>query len=228
MTKLLLVTSSLFGDQSKSAQVAGEFVDAWRRTHPARPVVERALTPDAIPHLSLDALGALMTPTEQRSAEQNAAVAFADGLIEELEAADTSCLPCRCIISRSPRRSRRGSTTSRAPAARSATPPRVRKVCSKARRCSLSPAAGGFYSNDSPAKVLDFQEPYLRGVRVPRPHRRDLHPCRGPQGKPRNGRAGNRPRPRDDRRDRRYPASDGGVAAASTLGRSNEKIPLNA
>jgi FMN-dependent NADH-azoreductase len=23
---------------------------------------------------------------------------------------------------------------------------------------------GGFYSGDSPAKVLDFQEPYLRGV----------------------------------------------------------------
>ena len=36
MTKLLLVTSSLFGDQSKSAQVAGELLTLGAAPIPAR------------------------------------------------------------------------------------------------------------------------------------------------------------------------------------------------
>src|SRR5579863_10013783 len=92
MSNLLLVTSSLFGDQSKSRQVATEFVDAWRGAHPNTAVVERELTPDSMPHLTLDALGALMTPAAQRSTAQSASVAFGDRLIEELEAADTIVL----------------------------------------------------------------------------------------------------------------------------------------
>jgi FMN-dependent NADH-azoreductase len=164
MTKLLLVTSSLFGDQSKSAQVAGEFVDAWRRTHPGTAVVARALTPDAIPHLSLDALGALMTPTEQRSAEQNAAVAFADGLIEELEAADTIVLAVpmynfsipstlKAWIDHIARAGRTFRYTAAGP-----------EGLLQGKKVFVVTGRGGFYSGDSPAKVLDFQEPYLRGV----------------------------------------------------------------
>src|ERR1700676_3023595 len=92
MSNLLLVTSSLFGDRSKSGQVAGEFVDAWHRAHPGTTLVERKLTPASMPHLSLDALGALMTAAEQRSTGQVASVAFGDRLIAELEAADTIVL----------------------------------------------------------------------------------------------------------------------------------------
>ena len=44
MSNLLLITSSLFGDQSKSGQIADEFVDAWRRTHLGTTVVERELS----------------------------------------------------------------------------------------------------------------------------------------------------------------------------------------
>jgi FMN-dependent NADH-azoreductase len=41
MNNLLLVTLSLFGNQSKSTQIAGGFVDAWCRTHAGTTVVER-------------------------------------------------------------------------------------------------------------------------------------------------------------------------------------------
>src|SRR5438309_3572 len=87
MSSLLLITSSIFAAQSKSGQIAREFVEAWRRARPGTAVVERELTPASMPHLSLDALGALMTPAQDRSAEQAASVAFGDRLIAELEAA---------------------------------------------------------------------------------------------------------------------------------------------
>ena len=53
MANLLFVTSSLFGDGSQSRLIASEFVDRWRQSHPGTTVVERDLTADSIPHLSL-------------------------------------------------------------------------------------------------------------------------------------------------------------------------------
>jgi FMN-dependent NADH-azoreductase len=164
MNELLLVTSSLFGDQSKSAKIAREFVEVWRGAHPGTQVVERALTPDAIPHLSLVALGGLIIPAEQRSAEQIASVAFADRLIEELEQADTIVLAVpmynfsipstlKAWIDHVARAGRTFHYTAAGP-----------EGLLKGKKVFVVTGRGGFYSGDSPAKVLDFQEPYLRGV----------------------------------------------------------------
>lgn len=164
MSKILLVTSSLFGDQSKSAQLASDFVAAWRGTHPGTIVAERALTPDSIPHLSLGALGALMTPAEQRTAEQRASVEFADGLIEELEAADTIVLAVpmynfsipstlKAWIDHVARAGRTFRYTAAGP-----------EGLLKGKKVFVVTGRGGVYSGDSPAKVFDFQEPYLRSV----------------------------------------------------------------
>jgi FMN-dependent NADH-azoreductase len=164
MSKLLLVTSSIFGEQSKSTQLAGEFVDAWRRAHPDTDVIERALTPDSIPHLSLQAVGARMIAAEQRSAEQGASVQFADRLIEELEAADTIVLAAPMYnfsipstlkawidhVARAGRTFRYGA----------AGP----EGLLKGKKVFVVTGRGGVYSGDSPARVLDFQEPYLRSV----------------------------------------------------------------
>jgi FMN-dependent NADH-azoreductase len=164
MSKVLLVTSSLFGDQSKSAQLAGEFVEAWRGTHPGTTLIERALTPDTIPHLSLGALGALMTPAEQRTADQRASVQFADRLIEELEAADTIVLAVpmynfsipstlKAWIDHVARAGRTFRYTAAGP-----------EGLLKGKKVFVVTGRGGSYSGDSAAKVFDFQEPYLRGV----------------------------------------------------------------
>jgi FMN-dependent NADH-azoreductase len=164
MSKLLLVTSSLFGDQSKSTQLAGEFVQAWHRAHPGTTVVERALTAESIPHLSLNALGALMTPAEQRSSEQHAAVAFADRLIEELETADTIVLAVpmynfsipstlKAWIDHVARAGRTFRYTAAGP-----------EGLLKGKKVFVITGRGGVYTGNSPAKVFDFQEPYLRGV----------------------------------------------------------------
>jgi FMN-dependent NADH-azoreductase len=164
MSKLLLVTSSLFGDQSKSSQLAGEFVQAWHRSHPGTTMVERALTAESIPHLSLGALGALMTPAEQRSSEQHATVAFADRLIEELEAADTIVLAVpmynfsipstlKAWIDHVARAGRTFRYTAAGP-----------EGLLKGKKVFVITGRGGVYTGDSPAKVFDFQEPYLRSV----------------------------------------------------------------
>jgi FMN-dependent NADH-azoreductase len=164
MSKLLLVTSSLFGDQSKSSQLAGEFVQAWHRSHPGTTMVERALTAESIPHLSLGALGALMTPAEQRSTEQHATVAFADRLIEELEAADTIVLAVpmynfsipstlKAWIDHVARAGRTFRYTAAGP-----------EGLLKGKKVFVITGRGGVYTGDSPAKVFDFQEPYLRSV----------------------------------------------------------------
>jgi FMN-dependent NADH-azoreductase len=164
MSKLLLVTSSLFDADSKSGQIAGEFVEAWRRAHSGTSVVERKLTPASMPHLSLGALGALMTPADQRSAEQAADVAFADALIAEVEAADTIVLAVPMYNFSIPSTVKawidhiaRAGRTFRYTAAGS-------EGLLKGKKVFVVTGRGGFYSGDSPARVLDFQEPYLRGV----------------------------------------------------------------
>ena len=52
MHRLLFVTSSLFGEASKSRLIGAEFVAAWRRAHPGTTVVERVLSADTMPHLT--------------------------------------------------------------------------------------------------------------------------------------------------------------------------------
>jgi FMN-dependent NADH-azoreductase len=164
MSNLLLVTSSLFGDQSKSGRIAGEFVAAWRRALPGAAVAERKLTPASMPHLSLDALGALMTPAEQRLPEQAASVAFGDALIAELEAADTIVLAVpmynfsipstvKAWIDHVARAGRTFRYTAAGP-----------EGLLKGKKVFVVTGRGGVYSGDSPARVFDFQEPYLRGV----------------------------------------------------------------
>src|SRR5690242_4828775 len=86
MSNLLLVTSSLFGESSKSREVALDLVKRFQRTEPAMKVRIRDTT--TISHFSAATLGALTISAEQRSEEQRTAVAFADSLIEEVEAAD--------------------------------------------------------------------------------------------------------------------------------------------
>jgi FMN-dependent NADH-azoreductase len=164
MSNVLLVTSSLFGDNSKSSQIAHELVDIWQATHPGTTVTERALTPDSIPHLSLDVLGAAMTPPDKRSAEQAAAARSADRLIEELEAADAIVLAApmynftiastlKAWIDHVARAGRTFRFTANGP-----------EGLLKGKQVFVVTGRGGIYSGDAPAKVYDFQEPYLRGV----------------------------------------------------------------
>jgi FMN-dependent NADH-azoreductase len=164
MNSLLLVTSSLFGEASQSRQIAREFVDTWLRNNPGARVVERDLAPDSIPHLSQATLGAVTTPAESRTPEQRDVAAFADALIEEVEAADTIVLTAPMYnftipstlkawldhIARAGRTFRYGANGP--------------EGLLKGKKVFVVTGRGGVYSGDSPAKAFDFQEPYLRAI----------------------------------------------------------------
>jgi FMN-dependent NADH-azoreductase len=165
MSKLLFVTSSLFGGDSKSRQIALEFIAAWRAVHPAASVTTRDLNAGPMPHISLDTLGALMTPAEKRTRDQQAAVGFSDQLIEELEAADTIVIAAPMYNFSIPSTLKawidhvaRAGRTFRYTAA--GTPEGLLRN----KRVFIVTGRGGFYAGESPARALDFQEPYLRAV----------------------------------------------------------------
>jgi len=164
MAKLLFVTSSLFGEGSQSRLIAGEFIDRWRRSHPRTVVVERELTAETMPHLSLPALAAAVTPAETRSAEQHQAAALADALIEEVEAAEVIVLAVPMYnfsipstlkawidhITRSGRTFRYGA----------AGP----EGLLRGRKVFVITGRGLVYGDSSPGKDMDFQAPYLRAM----------------------------------------------------------------
>ena len=164
MSNLLFITSSIFGAGSESRQVGVQFIAAARQANPDLTVVERELTPASMPHLDLNALASAMAPVDARSAEQQAAARLADQLIEEVEAADTIVLAVpmynfsipstlKAWIDHIARAGRTFRYTANGP-----------EGLLKGKKVVVVTGRGGVYSGESPAKALDFQEPYLRAV----------------------------------------------------------------
>ena len=164
MHRLLFVTSSLFAEASKSRLIGAEFVEAWHRAHPGTTVVERVLSPGAMPHLTHATLAAAATPAEARSADQQAAATFADALIAEVEAADVIVIAApmynftissmlKAWFDHIARAGRTFRYTAHGP-----------EGLLRGKTVFVTTARGGVYRAGSPAMALDFQEPYLRAM----------------------------------------------------------------
>jgi len=160
MTHLLFVTSSLFGEQSRSLGLAREFIDRY----PHGTVVTRDLTPARMPHLDADTLAALSIPAAERTPRQEALVAFSDEIVAEVEAADTIVLAVpmynfsipstlKAWIDHIARAGRTFRYTAAGP-----------EGLLKGKKVFVVTARGGQYSGDSPSRPYDFQEPYLRAL----------------------------------------------------------------
>jgi FMN-dependent NADH-azoreductase len=89
MSTLLLVRASLYGAQGQSSQLAERFVADWRKRNPAGRVIVRDLAVEPAPHLTAVRFQAFSTAPENRTPEQDEAVAYSDALIDELRSADT-------------------------------------------------------------------------------------------------------------------------------------------
>ncbi len=162
MGNLLFVTSSLMGEQSRSRQLAADYIAAARAATPGLTVVERHLTPDNSPHLGMDALAGFGAAPEARTPAQAAAVQLADAIVEEVEAADTIVLAVpmynfsvpstlKAWLDHVARAGRTFKYTANGPEGQL-----------KNKRVIVVESRGGFYAGDAPAKGMDFQEPYLR------------------------------------------------------------------
>ncbi|MGD9884470.1 MAG: FMN-dependent NADH-azoreductase [Reyranella sp.] len=151
MSNVLLIHSSVFGEGSQSLGLARDFL----KRYPHCSVVERALTPQTMPHLDGATFAAMGAPT---------GAALSDELIAELEAADTIVLAVpmynfsipstlKAWIDHVARRGRTFRYTEKGP-----------EGLLKDKKVYVLVARGGLYSKGAPAAAFDFQEPYLRTV----------------------------------------------------------------
>lgn len=88
MKTVLHLTSSIFGDDGASSRLADEFLARL----PAARVIRRDLARDPVPHLDAARFGAFLAKPESRSPAQQAVLDYSDGLIAELQRADTIVL----------------------------------------------------------------------------------------------------------------------------------------
>ena len=160
MSNVLLIHSSVFGEKSQSLGLARDFL----KRYPHRSVVERALSPQTMPHLDGETFLAMRTAAGERTAPQEAAVALSDELIAELEAADTIVLAVpmynfsipstlKAWIDHVARAGRTFRYSEKGP-----------EGLLKGKKVFVLVARGGAYKAGSPAAAFDFQEPYLRAV----------------------------------------------------------------
>lgn len=163
MKNLLLVTSSLLGEDSKSTKIATEFVTAWKAANGPARLVHRDLA-GTVPHLTGEHLAAWMTAHQERSERQRVLVKESDPLIEEVEAADVIVIAApmynfsipstlKAWIDHITRVGRTFHYTANGP-----------EGLLKNKKVFVIAARGGIYTGDSPAKGYDFQEPYLRAI----------------------------------------------------------------
>jgi FMN-dependent NADH-azoreductase len=93
MTTLLQINASINNGNGESSRLANQFVAAFHKKHPkATNVVRDVAAADPVPHLNAERFGAFITKPEDRSAAQQAVVAYSDTLINELKQADVIVL----------------------------------------------------------------------------------------------------------------------------------------
>lgn len=89
---ILQINSSARSEGSQSTRLANSIVERLKAGQTDASVTVRDLASQPHPALDEAALGALFTPAEQRTAEQNARVALDDALIAQVQAADVVVL----------------------------------------------------------------------------------------------------------------------------------------
>ena len=93
MTTLLQINASIHNGNGQSSQLANQFVAAFRkRDHGAKIVIRDVAAAEPVPHLTAERFGAFITKPEERSAAQQAIVAYSDTLINELNEASVIVL----------------------------------------------------------------------------------------------------------------------------------------
>ena len=85
---ILQINSSARSTGSESTRMSDKLVAGLVAANPGATVLRRDLASDPHPPIDEATLGALFTPAESRSAEQNARIALDDALIAQVQAAD--------------------------------------------------------------------------------------------------------------------------------------------
>ncbi|MDN5514452.1 MAG: FMN-dependent NADH-azoreductase [Pseudomonas sp.] len=92
MSRILVIESSARQQGSVSRELTQQFIANWQAAHPADQIQVRDLAAEPVPHLDATLLGGWMTPSEQHSDAEKAALARSNQLTDELLAADVLVL----------------------------------------------------------------------------------------------------------------------------------------
>lgn len=92
MSRILVIESSARQQGSVSRELTQQFIANWQVAHPADQIQVRDLAAEPVPHLDATLLGGWMTPSEQQSEAEKAALARSNQLTDELLAADVLVL----------------------------------------------------------------------------------------------------------------------------------------
>ncbi len=163
MKRVLLVTSSAAGAQSRTRQVADRVVQALLTRDPGSRVVVRDVARDPLPHVDDAFLAGMARAEPERTAAQHEALMRSDALIGELAAADVVVIAApmynfgipsalKAWIDHVARAGRTFRYTANGP-----------EGLLKGKRAVLVLSRGGVYTK-GPMLRLEFQESYLRGV----------------------------------------------------------------
>ncbi len=163
MTTILYLNSSVRSTGSVSRQLSGEFIDKLKAAHPGAKVVTRDLAANPLPHLSESMVGAYLTPPEQRNDEQKQLIKTSDEVVAELLAADI-------VVVGAPMYNFSVSSTLKSwidHVARAGVTFKYTETgpvgLVHGKKFVIFTSRSGVYSS-GPAKAMDFQETYLRGV----------------------------------------------------------------
>jgi FMN-dependent NADH-azoreductase len=158
--KILQINSSSRADASHSTRLANTISERLRSMHPAAELVVRDLARAPLAELDGQALQALFTPPENRSAEQAERVAQDDAVIAEIMAADVVVLGVPMYNFGVPAQLKNWiDAVSRAGVTFQYGPNGAEGLL-KGKKAYVALARGGMYRN-TPA---DTQAPYLRNV----------------------------------------------------------------
>ncbi len=165
MKNLLFVNSSLSGSDSRSVQIARELIAGIQGAPGSVRIVERELGEGTIPHLTAEHLHAIATAAVHRDHRQQALAKLSDTLIGEVEAADMIVIaaPMYNFTIPSTLKAWLDHITRAGRTFRYTAEGRVEGLL-KGKKVYIVVSRGGVYTGDSPAKLLDFQEPYLRAM----------------------------------------------------------------
>ena len=164
MARLLSITSSPAGEQSKSSALVKRFVDAWRAQSTNIEVTSRDLGATPPPHIDAQMIGSYYTPEDQRSKDQLTAITLSNSLVEELMAADVIVIGApmhnfgissslKTWIDHVARVGLSFRYTDNGP-----------EGLIMGKKVYVITANGGNYSEGHPAHAMDHQTPYLKTV----------------------------------------------------------------
>lgn len=89
MKKVLVIKSSIRGDQGNSSKLTDKLVHDWGKNNPDDTITTRDLSKSPLPHLSEETYMAMPVAPDQRTKEQQSAMELSDQLTEEFLSADT-------------------------------------------------------------------------------------------------------------------------------------------